>query len=78
MGGDRRRGARARPKTYAHWLRCTLLANGVGLPLPRDQAVTIAGILVATGRAVPPHLFVEWVVARERAAAHGRLPHNTF
>jgi len=68
-GGRRRRG-RPLPKTYTRWLRCTLLANGVNLPIGRDDAEDVSSFLVATGRAVPP---AKWVDHLVDAAAEAEL-----
>ncbi len=70
MEGDRRRRRRTLPKTYTRWLRCTLIANGVNLPIDRDDAETVACFLVSTGRAVPP---ARWVDHFIDAAAEATL-----
>lgn len=69
MARDRRGGARQVPKTYSRWLRCTLLANGVNLPIHREDAGAVAEFLVATGRAVPPASWVDHFVNLSADAA---------
>jgi hypothetical protein len=73
----RRRGRPGRrPKTFSRWLRITLLANGVSLPLPREDALDAAWTLVATGRAIDPRLWVEALACKGIRERESSLPHN--
>lgn len=69
MGGDRRGGAGPRPKSFTRWLRCTLLANGITVDLPLDDAVDVAAMLVNTGRAQDPAKWIESCVDRAEVAS---------
>jgi hypothetical protein len=76
VGGDRGGGARPPPKTFSRWLRVALLANGVDPILPLGDALDVAEMLVATGRAVAPAHWVECLVRKARDARAANLPHN--
>jgi hypothetical protein len=44
--------------------------------ISREDAIAIVEVLVATGRAVPAHRWVDGLVERERAEKVARMPHN--
>ena len=58
-----------RPKSWSRWLRCTLLINGITGPLPYEDAVACATMLVVLKRAVPPNVWVDELIEREEMAA---------
>ncbi|WP_165251176.1 hypothetical protein [Paludisphaera soli] len=71
MGGDRPDHRGRRPKSLSRWLRLTLAANGVHGEYPIEDVIDIAGMLVATGRAVHPAKWVDALVHESTIAALG-------
>src|SRR4029077_13971858 len=57
------------PKTFSRWLRHALLANGITRELTWEDAIGVAQMLVALGRAVPPSRWVESLSLRSADAA---------
>jgi hypothetical protein len=76
VGDDRGGRFGSRPKSYSRWLRATLLANGVSLPLPLDVAQDVAEILIATGRTVEPTRWVGRILRAVAEAEAAMLPAN--
>ena len=62
-----------RPKTFSRWLRHTLIANGITRDLTWEDAIGVAEMLVALGRAVPPSRCVETFAVRAADAARDAL-----
>jgi hypothetical protein len=67
-----------RPKTFARWLIVSGLANGCnfGPDTPLADMVDAVGMLVATGRAVPAHRWVDSLIARAQVERVASMPHN--
>ena len=73
LGPDQPGPAGPLPKTFSRWLRHTLIANGVTQDLPWEDAIGVAHMLVALGRAVPPSRWLESLSARSEEAAREAL-----
>jgi hypothetical protein len=66
VGGRDPRGAGHLPKSLSRWLRITLIANRITGPLPLPDAIDVAGVLVATGRAIPAPAWVDELIDKRR------------
>lgn len=66
------------PKTFSRWLRLTLLANGIDRPLPLEDAIDLAGMLVTLRRAVPAKDWVDAFLDQQRIGRESTLPHNNI